>query len=196
MPLHFKWPRKPLLGLVQAMSFANKNPLPPDLELRSGFVATQLGKLSLWADKWEMWIPDIHSNMWYILYFKIVIECSKLPIYFKCNFQSRICTFPSQSLSWGQSLAVELSRWLTDFMNQLSSAVWYSSSDISGCKMCLFPPCCHPQVSRLYFLLSVLLTFCCLCSIKSRLWHETPCGKSSHCISQAQTVISLQNSHQ
>lgn len=178
------------------MSFANKNPLPPDLEPRSGFAATQLGKLSLWADKQEMWTPDIHSSMWYMLHSKIVIECSKLPIYFKCNFQSRISTFPSQTLLWGRSLPMELSRWLTDFMNQSSSAVWHGSSDISHCKMWLFPPYCHHQASRLYFLLSVLLIFCCLCYIKSRLWHETPRGKSSHCISQAQTVISLQDSHQ
>lgn len=46
------------------------------------------------------------------------------------------------------------------------------------------------QVTWLYFLLPVLLTCCCLRYIGPGAWKETPCGKSSDCISEVQTNFS------
>lgn len=61
--------RKPLLGLVQAMSFADKNPVPTDLEPRSGFAATQLGKLvcELKTEKCEHQTSTAVCGTYYIL---------------------------------------------------------------------------------------------------------------------------------
>ena len=82
LPLCFKWPRKPLLGPLQAMLLANKNPVSTDLVTNSGFAATQLGKLvcELSKTRGQLATPEVSSSMWYILRSKIVVVCSNLTI--------------------------------------------------------------------------------------------------------------------